>query len=184
MKASIAKPAPLMKPIELMLPQDQINRRVRELARQITQDYGGETPVLVGVLKGCMVFIADLMRHIKMPVQVEFVAPISYKKAVKTEDDLTFLGGFSTELTGRHVLIVEGVVDSGKTISLLHTKLKPLEPASVEVVTLLDKPGSHRTKVHLKYVGFSVGNEFVIGFGLDNTQKYRNLPFIGRLLDT
>ncbi len=173
-----------MKPIELLLPQDQLNRRVRELARQITQDYAGETPVLVGVLKGCIIFISDLMRHVKLPIELEFAAPTSYKKAVKTEDDISFLGGFSVNMKERHVLIVEGVVDSGKTVNLLTSKIQKLEPASVEVVTLLDKPGSHRTKVHLKYIGFSVGNEFVIGFGLDNTQKYRNLPFIGRLLDT
>ena len=172
-----------MKPFELLLPQDQINRRVRELARQITEDYSGQTPVLVGVMKGCIVFLSDLMRHIKLPVEVEFVSAASYRQGVKREDDIAFGGGFSIPLKGRHILIVEGVVDSGRTVSLVVAKLRKLEPASVEVVTLLDKPGSHRTKVDVKYKGFSIGNEFVIGFGLDNTQKYRNLPFIGKLLD-
>jgi hypoxanthine phosphoribosyltransferase len=182
LKSLSDKPAAL-KPFELLLPQDQINRRVRELARQITEDYAGECPVLIGVLKGCMVFLPDLMRHIKLPVEVEYLAASSYRTGIKREEDIVFVGGFSIALKGRHVLIVEGIVDSGHTANLVTSMLRKLEPASVEIVTLLDKPGCHRTKVDLKYKGFSVGNDFVIGFGLDNAQKYRNLPFIGRLID-
>ncbi|HVP07502.1 MAG TPA: hypoxanthine phosphoribosyltransferase [Candidatus Acidoferrum sp.] len=182
MKSVTTKPTAL-RPFELLLPQDQINRRVRELARQITEDYAGESPVLIGVLKGCMVFLPDLMRHIKLPVEVEFIAATSYRIGMKREDDIVFIGGFSSDLKNRHVLIVEGIVDSGRTASLVISRLRKMEPASVEVVTLLDKPGCHRTKIDLKYKGFSVGNDFVIGFGLDNAQSYRNLPFIGRLID-
>lgn len=180
---SLSDKSATMKLFELLLPQDQINRRVRELARQITEDYTGECPVLLGVLKGCMVFLPDLMRHIKLPVEVEYLAASSYRGGIRREEDIVFVGGLSTSLKGRHVLVVEGIVDSGRTASLVTAALRKLEPASVEIVTLLDKPGCHRTKVDLKYKGFSVGNDFVIGFGLDNAQKYRNLPFIGRLID-
>lgn len=170
-----------LRPFELLLPQDQILRRVSEMGDQISRDYAGSIPVLVGVLKGCVMFMADLMKALKLPVEVEFVAPASYREGVRSEDDLVLMGGFSSRLHGRHVLIVEGIVDSGRTVTLLVNRLRKLEPASIEVVTLLDKPGSHRVKVDVKYRGFSVGNDFVIGYGLDNTQQYRNLPFVGRL---
>lgn len=153
------------------------------MGAQITADYAGETPVLVGVLKGCAIFLADLMRTIKLPIELEFVSAASYRTGVRREEDVIIGGGFSIPMEGRHVLVVEGVVDSGKTVSLVTEKIRKMEPASLEIVTLLDKPQSHRVKVDVKYKGFSIGNDFVIGFGLDNTQKYRNLPFIGRLLD-
>lgn len=171
------------KPFELLLDQRTIERRISELGAQLTADYAGQTPVLVGVLKGCIVFLADLMRTIKLPIELEFVSAASYRHGVRQEDDIILGGGFSIPLKNRHVLIVEGVVDSGRTAVLVTEKVRKLEPASLEIVTLLDKPSSHRTKLDIKYKGFSVGNDFVIGFGLDNTQKYRNLPFIGRLLD-
>lgn len=182
MKSTAARKAS-GKPFELLLDQRIIHRRIEELGRQITADYAGQIPVLIGVLKGCVIFMADLVREIKLPVEVEFVSAASYRKGIRREDDVILGGGISIPLEGRHVLLVEGVVDSGRTVSTVLQRLRKLEPASVEVVTLLDKPGSHRTKLDVKYKGFSVGNEFVIGFGLDNTQQYRNLPFIGRLLD-
>ncbi|MFZ1682602.1 MAG: hypoxanthine phosphoribosyltransferase [Candidatus Zixiibacteriota bacterium] len=171
------------KPFELLLDQKQIAKRVAEMGTQITKDYAGEIPVIVGVLKGCIIFIADLVREIKLPIELEFVSAASYRRGIAREEDIEFSSKFSIPLEGRHVLVVEGVVDSGKTVALVVDKIRKMEPASLAVVTLLDKPGSHRAKVDIKYTGFTVGNEFVIGFGLDNTQKYRNLPFIGRLLD-
>jgi hypoxanthine phosphoribosyltransferase len=182
LRASATKKVPV-KPFELLLDQKIIHRRVEELGKQITADYAGEIPVLVGVLKGCVIFMADLIRQVKQPVELEFVSAASYRRGMKREDDVIIGGGFSIPLKDRHVLIVEGVVDSGRTVALVMEKIRKMEPASLEIVTLLDKPGSHRTKLNIKYKGFSVGNEFVIGFGLDNTQKYRNLPFIGRLLE-
>lgn len=153
------------------------------MGRQITEDYAGQTPLLVGVLKGCVVFLADLMRQIHVPAEVEFVSSASYRHGIRREEDVILGGGFSIPLKDRHVLLVEGIVDTGRTAKLVTEMIRKLEPASVEIVTLLDKPGSHRTKIDIKYKGFTIGNDFVIGFGLDNTQKYRNLPFIGRLLD-
>lgn len=171
------------KPFELLLAQDAIAQRITELGHQITHDYAGRTPVLIGVLKGCVIFIADLMRAIKLPLEVEFVAAESYRTGMKPDDDIKLDKILGQQFRGRHVLIVEGIVDSGRTVTTIMKELTAVEPASVEVVTLIDKPASHRRKLNLKYVGFSLGNEFVIGFGLDNTQRYRNLPFIGRMLE-
>jgi len=182
LKSSATRKAP-GKPFELLLDQRVIHRRIEELGGQITADYAGQIPVLIGVLKGCVIFMADLIREIKLPVELEFVSAASYRKGIRREEDVVVGGGISIPLKGRQVLLVEGVVDSGRTVSMVLERIRKMEPASAEVVTLLDKPGSHRTKLDVKYKGFSVGNEFVIGFGLDNTQQYRNLPFVGRLLD-
>lgn len=171
------------KPFELLLDQDKIARRVTELGQRITRDYAGTTPVLLGVLKGCVVFLADLMRSLKLPLEIEFVSAASYRKGTDQDEELVLDSHVRGSLKDRHVLIVEGVVDSGRTVTTLLRELEDAEPASVEVVTLIDKPASHRGKLEIKYVGFSLGNEFVIGFGLDNTQRYRNLPFIGKMLE-
>ena len=171
------------KPFEILLNQDKIAARIKELGRQIADDYAEETPVMLGVLKGCVVFLSDLMRQIELPMELEFVSAASYQKGRKRNDEIIFGSPVPIPLKGRHVLIVEGVVDTGRTVTTIRRQLAKLEPASMEVVTLVDKPGSHRVEVDIKYRGFSVGNEFVIGFGLDNTQRYRNLPFIGRMID-
>jgi hypoxanthine phosphoribosyltransferase len=170
-------------PFEVLLDQDQIARRIAEIGRQISNDYAAQTPVLVGVLKGGVLFLADLMREIKLPMELEFVSAASYRHGTTPSDNVVLGGDLSISLKGRYVLIVEGVVDSGKTVSAILEQIQKSRPASVEVVTLIDKPASHRMKLDIKYKGFSIGNDFVIGFGLDNTQKYRNLPFIGRVIE-
>jgi hypoxanthine phosphoribosyltransferase len=172
------------KPFEVLLDQDRIARRIEELGRQISADYKGKKPVLVGVLKGCIVFLADLMRHLTIPVELEFVTAASYRNGIQPESEVVVGGEYSIALNGRHVLIVEGIVDSGRTASLIIERISRMEPASVELVTLLDKPNSHRVDVSIKYRGFSIGNEFVIGFGMDNAQQYRNLPYIGRVIES
>ncbi|HWR82003.1 MAG TPA: hypoxanthine phosphoribosyltransferase [Candidatus Deferrimicrobium sp.] len=170
-------------PFEVMLDQSQIARRIVELGRLISRDYARQTPVLVGVLKGSMVFLADLMRAIKLPVEVDFVSASSYRQGTAREEKVVVDRPIAMPLKGRHVLLVEGVVDTGHTVTAILKQIRKQEPASAEVVTLIDKPSSHRTVLDIKYKGFSIGNEFVIGFGLDNAQKYRNLPFIGRVID-
>ncbi len=170
-------------PFELLFDQDRISQRIAELGKRITADYVGQTPVLVGVLKGCIIFLADLMRAIKLPMELELISAASYRYGKKQEDSVVLGGEFALPLRGRHVLVVEGVVDTGKTVLAVLKQIRRLEPDSVEVVTLIDKPSSHRKKLEIKYKGFSIGNDFVIGFGLDNTQKYRNLPFIGRVIE-
>lgn len=171
------------KPFEIILNKKQIANRIGQLGRQITSDYKGESVVLLGMLKGCMVFMSDLMRHISLMTEVEFLSTRDYRRARTCEDDFCYVGGGSPVVAGRHVLIVEGIVDTGRTAAMIIDKLKGLEPASIEIVTLLDKPASHRVKLDVKYKGFSVGNDFVIGFGLDNAGSYRNLPYVGRMID-
>lgn len=173
----------ILKPFELIYDQKLINSRIAEIGREITNDYANETPVLLGVLKGCIVFLADLMRCIKLPVELEFVSATSYRQGEKQSKELKFESSVAIPLKGRHVLLVEGVVDSGRTVSVILKQLEQLKPASIEIVTLIDKPTCHRNKLNIKYKGFSMKNEFVIGYGLDNTQIYRNLPFIGRLIE-
>ena len=170
-------------PFELLLDQAEIKKIVAELAERINRDYEGQTVVLVGILKGCVVFLADLMRRLRLPTELEFVSAASYRRGITREDDIVIGGGVAVSLKGRHVLLVDGVVDSARTVSTVMNRLKKEEPASLEIVTLLDKPASHRTRINIKYRGVAIGNEFVIGYGLDNTQRFRNLPFVGRMLD-
>ncbi len=172
-----------MQPFELLLDQKRIRKRVEELGKAITADYDGEFVLMLGMLKGCVVFMADLIRQVKLDVELDFFATPTEHTGSREEEDICFASGVTPTIKGRHVLIVEGIVDTGRTVSLLMKKLHKLEPASVEIVSLLDKPASHRNPINIKYKGFSVGNEFVIGFGLDNMQKYRNLPFVGKLID-
>lgn len=170
-------------PFELLLDQAVIAGRIEELGEEISNDYAGKVPLLVGVLKGCVVFLSDLIREIQIPLEIDFISAASYRNGTEQDKDILFDRSLGIPLKGRDVLIVEGIVDSGRTVSSLLNKLRKEELNSVEVVTLIDKPGSHRFKLDIKYRGFSVGNEFVIGFGLDNAQKHRNLPFIGRVVE-
>lgn len=175
--------AVMLKPFEILLKPERIAERIREMGRQISNDYAGQAPVLLGVLKGCVVFMADLMRAIDLPLEIEFITAASYRYGSQAADEVVLGGPFALPLKDRHVLIVEAVVDSGRTVKSITKELRSKEPASVEVVTLIDKPGGRRVDIDVKYRGFTVGNEFVIGFGLDNTQQYRNLPFIGRMVE-
>ena len=170
-------------PFELLLNEERIQNRVKELGHEIARDYRGRSPVFIGVLKGCVVFLSDLIRNINIPLEIEFISAASYRRGTVQSKEVVLGGASKTELKGRNVLIVEAIIDSGRTINSILDHIRTLEPASIEVVTLLDKPGSHRQKVDIRYKGFSIGNEFVIGYGLDNTQKYRNLPNIGKVVD-
>lgn len=170
-------------PFELLLDQQTIHKRVAAMGDQITRDYAGQTLVVVGVLKGSAIFLADLVRQIKLPVELEFVSAASYRKGTAREEDIIFSGGMQNPLKGRHVLLVDGIIDSARTVSTVMQRLQKEEPASLEIVTLLDKPASHRSRINVKYRGFTIGNEFVIGYGLDNAQRHRNLPFVGKLIE-
>jgi len=172
-----------MQPVDILIDQGAISARIDELGRQITADYADQAPVVVGVLKGCIVFLADLIRAIKLPLELEFITAASYRHGDTRETEIILGGPVAIPLKDRHVLLIEGVVDSGRTVSRILDHVRLMEPASVEVVTMIDKPASHRTEIDVKYKGFTIGNEFVIGYGLDNTQQYRNLPFVGRVID-
>jgi len=169
--------------LELLLPQDQIQRRIRKLGRRISEDYRGKQVVLLGVLKGCFIFMADLIRTITVPVEVEFIDAKSYGAEIEP-GELTLSGGPGGSLKNRHVLVVEGVVDTGRTAVSILESIRRMEPASVEIVTLLNKMSRREGDISIKYAGFEVGDDFVIGYGLDHNQLYRNLPFIGKVIDT
>jgi bifunctional protein TilS/HprT len=159
----------------------QIQRRVAELGAQISRDYSGQSPVAVGILKGVFFFMADLLRHISLPVSVDFMAISSYEGnsggAVKILKDLDL------SITDQHVLLVEDIIDTGMTLNRVLERLQSHRPASLKVCTLLDKRARRLVDVPLDYIGFEIPDEFVVGYGLDYHQRYRNLPFIGVLKD-
>ena len=170
-------------PFEILIEEKIISKKISELGAKISQDYKSLNPVVIGVLKGCFVFMSDLVRKINIPLEIEFVSASSYKDGEKQAKKIEFVSAVPIPLKNRHLLIVEGVIDSGRTAETIVKEFRKMEPASIEFVTLIDKPRSHRVKLDIKYKGFTLGNEFIVGFGLDNTQKYRNLPFVGKLID-
>jgi hypoxanthine phosphoribosyltransferase len=165
---------------ETLVDEPSIRAKVAELGRRISDDYRGETLLLVGLLRGAIVFLSDLMRAIDIPVQLDFIGISSYgastdSGAVRLEMDL------ETDIAGRHVLIVEDIVDTGKTLSYLVQTLKARQPASLRICALLDKPERRLVPIVVDYVGFEIPDKFVVGYGLDFAEGYRNLPFVGVL---
>jgi hypoxanthine phosphoribosyltransferase len=158
--------------------EDVLQARIAELGAEITADYRGRPPLLVGVLKGAFVFMADLARAINLPVEFDFMAVSSYGSATKTSGVVRIVKDLDLDLTGRHVLVVEDIVDSGLTLAYLRKNLLARGPASVEVCALLVKEGLQKVDPDLKYVGFRIPPEFVVGYGLDVGERYRNLPYV------
>ena len=165
----------------VLLTQEQLHARLDELAAQIDADHVGDEVLLVGVLKGAVMVMADLARRLHTPVQMDWMAVSSYGSGTKSSGVVRILKDLDTDLTGRHVLIVEDIVDSGLTLSWLLSNLRSRGPESVEVAALLRKPDAAKVHVDVKYVGFDIPSEFVVGYGLDYAEKYRNLPFVGTL---
>jgi len=155
-----------------------LQRRIAELGAAITEDYAGRPPLLVGVLKGAFMFMSDLSRAIALPSEVDFMAVSSYGSATRTSGVVRIVKDLDVDLVDRHVLVVEDIVDSGLTLSYLQRYLLARQPASLEVCALLVKEGQQRTAVDLRYVGFTIPADFVIGYGLDVAERYRNLPAI------
>jgi len=160
---------------------EAIDTRIEELARSIDADYAGREPLLVGVLKGAAMFMSDLARALDRPSTMEFMAVSSYAGATASSGVVRILKDLDRDIAGQHVLIVEDIIDSGLTLSWLLRNLAARNPASVEVVALLRKPDAVKVEVPVKYVGFDIPNEFVVGYGLDYAERYRDLPYIGRL---
>jgi hypoxanthine phosphoribosyltransferase len=160
------------------LTKHEIEAAVIAIAERINADYDGKKVVLVGVLKGAIIFIADLIRHIKVDAEVEFVRLSSYGKARTSSGTVTILKDIGTDIRDKHVLIVEEIIDSGRTLKFLYERLKASGPASVEIVTLLDKASKRIVDVPVKYVGRNIDDQFLIGYGLDLEEKARNLPDI------
>lgn len=166
---------------KVLVTEEDLARRVRELAADVTRDYAGKDPVLIGVLKGAIFFVADLMRAMDMHCEVDFMAISSYGSSTRSSGVVRILKDLDTSIEGRHVLIVEDIVDSGLTLQYLLRNLGAREPASLEVCALLVKPTSKKVALQPKYVGFDIPDEFVIGYGLDHAERYRNLPLVATL---
>src|SRR5215475_2866277 len=166
---------------EVLISADQLQEKVVELAARIDKDYAGRDLLLVGVLKGAVMVMADLARAMHLPAEMDWMAVSSYGSGTKSSGVVRILKDLDTDISGRHVLIVEDIVDSGLTLSWLAGNLRSRGPASLAVCAMLRKPGSAQMHVDVRYTGFDIGDEFVVGYGLDYAQRYRNLPFIGTL---
>jgi len=165
----------------LILTEEQIRAKVTELGEQISADYGAESVLLVAVLRGAALFVADLARAISTPVELDFMAVSSYGSSTKSSGVVRIIKDLDENIEGRNVLVVEDILDTGLTLKYLLRNLASRKPRSLEVVTLLSKAGKQRVPIHCKYVGFDIPDEFVIGYGLDFAEHYRNLPYIGVL---
>jgi len=165
----------------ILLTEAQIGERVREVGEAITGDYAGKDPFFIGILKGSFVFMSDLMRNVGIPCEMDFMAVSSYGSKSVTTGAVKINYDLNTDIEGRHIIIVEDILDSGLTLSYLQGYLGGRRPASISICTLLDKPARRRASVTPTYVGFEIPDAFVVGYGLDFAERYRNLPFIGIL---
>ena len=163
---------------EVLIPSSEIQERVRELGARITEDYRGERPLLIGVLRGAVVVMGDLMRNIDLPCEIDFMDISSYGAGSTSSGVVRILKDLDEDITGRHVIVIEDIVDTGLTLSYLMRSLRARKPASLEICALLIKPSRRRVELPVKYLGFEVPDEFVVGYGLDFAGAYRNLPDI------
>jgi hypoxanthine phosphoribosyltransferase len=166
---------------QILLTEDQIQARIAELATEVDADYAGKDVLLVGVLKGAVMMMADLARSMSGHVEMDWMAVSSYGSGTKSSGVVRILKDLDTSITGRHVLVVEDIVDTGLTLSWLAANLRSRRPESLEIVTLLRKPEAKRSRTDVKYVGFDIDDSFVVGYGLDYHERYRNLRCIGTL---
>ncbi len=166
---------------DVLVPAEDLVRRVRELADEVSRDYADKDLVLIGVLKGAVFFLSDLMRHLEIPVEVDFMAVASYGSATKSSGVVRILKDLDAAIEGRDVLIVEDIVDSGLTLQYLLRNLAGRNPRSLEVCALLIKPERRKVDLKTRYVGFEIPDRFAIGYGLDHAERYRNLPYVAAL---
>lgn len=176
---------PLAKDIDkILLSTDDIYQRIASLGKQISQDYAGKSLVIIGVLKGAMPFMAALIKHITVPLVIDFVAVSSYEGGTSSTGVVRFQKDVEEPLKGRHVLVVEDIVDTGLTLHYLLNTLKLREPASLEVCCLVSKPARRKVEIEVKYLGFTIPDRFIVGFGMDYEERYRNLDYVGILSPT
>ena len=166
---------------EILIEADALRGRIAELGEEISEAYAGRDLLLIGVLKGAVFFMADLMRHLSVPCEVDFMAISSYGAATDSSGVVRILKDLDINIEGRNVLVVEDIIDSGLTLSYLIRNLESREPASLEICALLTKPDRRENDVDVRWVGFEIPNRFVIGYGLDFAERYRNLPYVGVL---
>ncbi len=166
---------------EVLITEEKLKETVKSLAQQLNRDYAGKDVILVSVLKGAVVFMADIMREIDLKCEIDFMVVSSYGSGVKTSGNVKIIKDVDLPIEGKDVIIIEDILDSGVTLSNLIKMLKERNPNSLEICTLLDKPARRMADVHAKYIGIEVPDAFVVGYGLDFDEKYRNLPFVGVL---
>lgn len=167
--------------LKVLLSEEQLKAKCAEMGARITRDYQGKNLLLVTVLKGAVVYLADLMRCIDLPCAIDFMVVSSYGSGVKTSGVVKIVKDLDQDLSGRDILIVEDILDSGMTLSYLKGLLQSRRPASIRIATLLDKPSRRKVDLQADYVGYEVPDEFVVGYGLDYDEQYRNLPYVGVL---
>ena len=165
----------------VLISEEELQKRIGELGQQLAKDYDGKDPIFVGVLKGVVNFFTDMVRATPIRCPYEFMAVSSYGGGTSTSGNVKMLKDVSCNIKGRHVVILEDIIDSGLTLKFVAEHLRSMEPASLKICTLLDKPERRKVDIFADYVGFTIPNEFVVGFGLDYQEFYRNLPFIGVL---
>jgi hypoxanthine phosphoribosyltransferase len=168
---------------EILIDSDSLRARIAELGEEVSAHYAGQDLLLIGVLKGAVFFMADLMRHLTVPCEVDFMAISSYGAQTDSSGVVRILKDLDINIEGRNVLVVEDIIDSGLTLSYLMRNLESREPASLEVCALLTKPARREIDVPVRWIGFEIPNRFVIGYGLDFAERYRNLPYVGVLSD-
>lgn len=166
---------------EVLISTEEIAKRVKEMGREISEDYAGKEILMIGVLRGAVIFMADLARAIEVPTAIDFMAVSSYGAGTTSTGVVRILKDLDEDVEGKHVLVVEDIIDSGLTLNYLLDNLRSRKPASIKLATLLNKPERRKKEVHVDYNGFTIPDEFVVGYGLDFAEKYRNLPFIGIL---
>lgn len=171
---------------EILFSEEQIEQRVEEIGKQITQDYAGkveagESIMMISVLRGAAIFMADLVRQIKLPIEMDYMAISSYGNGAKSSGVVRILKDLSSEIGNSHIIVAEDILDSGLTLKYLLKNLASRDPASIEVATLLRKQTLQQAKIDCKYVGFECPDQFIVGYGLDYSERYRNLPYIGIL---
>lgn len=166
----------------ILFSQDQLHSRIKEMAEEVSRDYAGKDPVFVGVLKGVVLFFSDFIKQVTIPCQLDFMCISSYSGTEST-GNMQVKMDVSTQIKGRHVIILEDIFDTGNSLNFTYHHLLSMEPASLKIVTLLDKPERRKPEVSLKadYTGFVIANDFVVGYGMDYNEYYRNLPYIGIL---
>lgn len=169
----------MLKITEKMITEEQLYQKVEELAKQIEKDYEGQSLLVVGILKGASVFVSDLIRKIDLDVNIDFMSVSSYGSGTESSGTVKILKDLDVDIEGKNVLIVEDIIDSGLTLSNLVAALQTRNPKSLKICTLLDKPQRRTANIHVDYVGFVIEDKFIVGYGIDWAEKYRNLPYIG-----
>lgn len=165
--------------LEVLISEEQLQARIRELGAEITRDYAGRRPELICVLKGAMIFMSDLMRSIDLNLSIDFIAVSSYGKGKTSSGEVRIIKDLDEPLEGRHIILIEDILDTGLTLSYLLNNFRSRGATSISIVTLLNKPERRKIEVNADYVGFEIPDKFVVGYGLDFDERYRNLPYIG-----